>query len=109
MPVTTPTAKLTAKILAQNVAADSYWSLGLGLAPEREGVILSTEVGHRLQPRDEQRDAHRQDREQVVERDGERELQTVHRHMAAHQSLSSPPGSPFEAPIGGHATPRGGG
>ncbi len=66
MPVTTPMAKLTAKILAQN-RADSLIAL------------VARSQRHRLQDDDQKRQPHRELRKQVVESHGEREVQAINR------------------------------
>src|SRR5205823_5502042 len=80
IPVTTPTVKLTAKILAQNRGL-VLLPLGLGLAPGPEAMVLATQIGHGLQPGHEHCQSHGQDREQVVIGDGE--LEPVYEYLAA--------------------------
>jgi hypothetical protein len=54
------------------------------LAQRPQPPGLAAEECDGLQPGDEERQAHREDREQLVERDGQRELPPVHRDVAAH-------------------------
>ena len=72
MPVTTPTAKLMPKIRIQNRAASF----------QRASPVRSAE---RLQHDDEQREAHRELREEVVVDDREGELQPVPENGIGHE------------------------
>ena len=71
MPVTTPMAKLMAKIFAQKRAAWLYAWL-----PVRRAAGLQDD--------DQQRQPHGELRKQVVESDGEREMQAMNRQRRIH-------------------------
>jgi hypothetical protein len=59
-------------------------ALGERLAQRAQASALASEVRDGLHPREEERQTHREDGEQVVERDRQRELEPIHGDVAAH-------------------------
>jgi hypothetical protein len=60
-------------------------ALGVGLAIERQTAVRPAEVGDGLHMRDEERQPHREDGEEVVERDRQRELEPVDQDVVVHR------------------------
>jgi phage terminase Nu1 subunit (DNA packaging protein) len=87
IPVTTRTAKLTAKIFAPEVSRSMICrSLRRILAQEGQAAGFSAEERNRLQPRDEQGQPHRENGEQIVEHDHQRELPTIDGDVASQRA-----------------------